>query len=70
VPPEFRFDICIAEEACLRFELLAVDAEDPAVEGNWREEAEWRRFGARFEGDGRCGGGGEEADSGAHRHRL
>ena len=68
MPPEFRFDICIAEEACLRFELLAVDAEEPAVKGNWGEEGEGRGFGARFEGDGRCGGGGEEADGGAHRH--
>ena len=68
MPPEFCFDICVADEACLRFELLAVDAEEPAVEGNWGKEGKGRGFCARFERDGGCGGGGEETDSGAHRH--
>lgn len=68
MPPEFRLDICVTKEACLRFKLLAVDAEEPAVEGNWGKEGERCGFGARFEGDCRGGGGGEEADGGAHRH--
>ena len=67
VPPKFGFDVYVTEQARFRVELLAVNAQEAAVEGNGREEGERRRVGARFEGDGRWGGRGEEAEGGAHR---
>ena len=48
--PELGFDVRVAEEALLGLELLAVDSEQAAVEGDWGQNGEGWRGRAGFEG--------------------
>lgn len=65
VRAELRFDVLVAEHAHLGGEVLAVGAQEAAVEQDGREEG--HGFRARAAGD--AGGGCEEAEGGAHDGR-
>ena len=62
VRAELRFDVLVAEHAHFGGEVLAVGAEEAAVEQDGREEGHGFGFGTA----GDAGGGCEEAEGGTH----